>query len=83
MAIRVLVGANAIDDSNRHGDLAVFLTRHGWWLVTVPILWALYANIAARVNKGPLNLNLAHGIGVVLAAGIVVVFALPVVFSGS
>jgi len=83
MALRVLMNANAIDDANPQAELALFLVSNSWWLVLLPAAWALYANIAGRVNRGPLSLMVAHGVGVVMIVGIAAVFALTLVFSGS
>lgn len=83
MALRVLMNANAIEDSSQHANLALFLVANSWWLVLLPVAWALYANIAGRVNWGPLSLPVAHGVGVVMIAVIALVFTLTIVFSGS
>lgn len=84
MALRVLRNANALEgESTPHSALALFLVDNIWWLVLIPAVWALYANIAGRVNRGPLSLPVAHGVGIVLIAAIVVIYALPIVFSGA
>jgi len=77
MALTVLVNAGAVGSSPGQ-SLALFLKQNGLWLLLVPIGWALYANIASRVNKGLLLVNIAVGIGCVLAVGIFLVFALAI-----
>lgn len=82
MALRVLIGANAIHPSGFRGSMAAFLAANSWWLVATPALWALYANVAGRVNKGPLRLDIAQGIGVLFAACIVGAFGFVILLGG-
>jgi hypothetical protein len=81
MAMRVLVAANAIDTKAKFGEFALFLTRHGWWLLLLPVAWAFFANVFGRGEKAAARLNVIHAIGCVMAAAIVVAFALPILFS--
>ena len=83
MAVMVLVNAGAIPASGQGQPLALFLKHYGLWLMVLPVLWALYANVAGRVNKGPLLLNLAHGIGCVLAGALLLVYAAAILFGGN
>jgi len=72
MALTVLVNAGA------GNSLTLFLKQNGLWLLLVPMVWALYANIAARVNKGLLLLSLAVGAGCILSVAIFLVFAIAI-----
>lgn len=83
MAVMVLVNAGAIPASGQGQPLALFLKHYGLWLMVLPIFWALYANVAERVNKGPLRLSIAHGVGCVLAGAILLVYAAAIVFPGN
>lgn len=77
MALIVLSGANAVS----HHALSRFLAHEGWWLLVLPAVWALFANVAGRINRGILTLPVAHGLGCLLGAGLLVVYGLAI-FSG-
>ncbi|GEM_PF-1728293 len=77
MALTVLVNAGAVG-SSPGSSMALFLKQNGLWLLLVPLGWALYANLAARINKGLLLVSVAVAIGCVLAGGIFLVFALAI-----
>jgi len=83
MAVTVLVNAGAIPSAGPGHPLPLFLKQYGLWFLVLPVFWALYANVAGRVNKGPLLLNIAHAIGCVLAAAILLVYAAAILLPGN
>jgi hypothetical protein len=74
MAVVVLVGAHAVPP----GAIPKYLAHQGWWLLFVPAIWALFANVAARVNRGLLTLAVAHGIGIGIVAVLVLLYGIAV-----
>jgi len=77
MALIVLSGANAVSSH----DLSHFLARQGWWLLLMPAGWALFANVAGHVNRGILSLPIAHALGCLLGAAVVVAYGVAIFLS--
>lgn len=74
MALIVLSGANAVSSH----DLSHFLVRESWWLLLIPAVWAIFANVASRINRGILTLPVAHVLGCLLGAVVVVVYGVAI-----
>jgi len=58
----------------RWSPWALFLREYGLWFLALPILWASYASLAVRRDRGIFSPSLAVGVGLVLTAGIVFCF---------
>lgn len=76
MALIVLRGANAVSSH----DLSQFLARQGWWLLLIPAFWALFANVAGRINRGILTLPIAQALGCCLGVAVVVAYGIAIFF---
>lgn len=74
MALIVLSGANAVSSH----DLSHFLVRQGWWLLLIPVVWALFANVVGRINWGILTLPVAHVLGCLLGVVVVVAYGVAI-----
>ncbi len=62
------------DQFVRWTPIAVTLRERGRWVLAVPFLWALFAVISSRIDRGILSDKLAGAIGVFLIAVILVLF---------
>jgi len=58
----------------RWTPIAVTLREHGQWVLTVPFLWALFAIVSSRIDRGIFSERFAGPVGVVLVAVIIVMF---------
>ena len=62
------------DQFVRWTPVAVTLREHGQWVLAVPFLWALFAVISSRIDRGIFSDKLAGAIGVFLIAVILMLF---------
>lgn len=77
MAMNVLVKiAPSAAGTSREGlfEMAGFLARNGLWLILIPMFYAVYGEIAQNKNSGIFRVSIAHAVGVVIAAAILIVY---------
>jgi hypothetical protein len=53
---------------------ALFLRENGLWLLALPIMWACYASLSVRRDKGIFSSSLATVVGLVLTVSILFCF---------
>jgi hypothetical protein len=58
----------------RWTPIAVSLREHGQWILAIPFLWALFAVVSSRIDRGIFSERIAGAIGVFLITVIFVVF---------
>ena len=78
VAVGVVLKMNGYPDNPmvRWTPLAVSLRQHGYWLLFVPLIWAIYAIIASRIDRGIMSFGLAFATGAILICVILLLFLL-------
>lgn len=68
--------------TDRPTAFAAFLVQHSWWLVIVPAAWVFYDQVSTHVAKGVFQTRVSRPVGALIAAGILVAYAVAIFFPG-
>ncbi len=81
-ALAIVLKASGYPDYTgvRWSHLAVFLRRHGMWLLVLPILWVVLAARTERHDYGILSYRIVWLAGACIAATIIALFLYAAIY---
>lgn len=73
MALTILMKTQP-DHAGMAHDLRAFLTQYGLWMLLIPVVWTMCAEITQYISSSENTLRALHTSGIIIAGAVLVLY---------